>query len=70
MIKIIKKGTRQKIECGECGCYFSFDDSDIELVSPSSYPLAAKTKIIRCPQCESIIHLSAEVRQGENSITK
>ena len=32
MIHIIKKRTKQKTQCSECGCIFSFEKEDIEFV--------------------------------------
>lgn len=60
LIEIIKRGTKQKITCKECGCYFSYDEEDIE--SPtrgitSSYSIPRK--VIRCPQCETVIELES-----------
>lgn len=70
MIKIIKKGTRQKIECEECGCYFSFDEEDIEKAPSALSLLSSKAKTIVCPQCENAIYLDAEVKQCENTTFK
>lgn len=30
MIKIIKHGTKQKLTCEECGCLFSFEETDFK----------------------------------------
>ncbi len=57
MIKIIKKGTKQVKECEDCGCVFSFDEEDIEKINYSSHP--GYKRIIRCPQCETVIILEA-----------
>lgn len=69
MIKIVKKGTRQKMTCEECGCYFSFDEEDIENPVTLSI-LSSKTKTITCPQCGNIIYLDAEVKQCEDTTFK
>ena len=67
MIKIIKNGTRQVKECEDCGCVFSFDEedtvfscdeSDLKKIYYSSHPKGYK-RIIRCPQCETVITLEA-----------
>ncbi len=60
MIKIIKNGTRQVKECEDCGCVFSSEEEDIEKIDHGSqfYPKGYK-KIIRCPQCETVIILEA-----------
>lgn len=51
MIKILKKGTRRKIECDGCGAKLRFDESDIksELVGYSYY--SGYVELIHCPQC-------------------
>lgn len=58
MIEIIKRGTKTKMTCKECGCLFSYEEEDIE-VEPrnpySSYTIPKKK--IRCPQCETVIIL-------------
>lgn len=51
MIHIIKKGTKQKIQCGECGCLFSFEKEDMEIIN--------NCKTIKCPQCDNILVLEA-----------
>lgn len=52
MIQIIKKGTRTKATCEECGCVFSYEEEDIESRKHSFY--GAPETFIRCPQCECI----------------
>lgn len=52
MIKIIKKGTRQTVECEKCGCLFSFDASDINYGNQHD-----PEKTINCPQCMNKIDL-------------
>ena len=32
MIHIIEKGTKQKTQCSKCGCIFSFEKEDIEIM--------------------------------------
>ena len=49
MIHIIEKGTKQKTQCSECGCIFSFEKEDIEFVD-----WTAMRKTIKCPQCNYI----------------
>ena len=56
MIKIIEKGTRQKKQCDNCGCIFSFDGEDIEVPTSRGETL---TKIIHCPQCNAKIELES-----------
>lgn len=61
MIHIIEKGTKQKKQCSECGCIFSFEKDDIEIISNynpyQEYNSIRKT--IKCPQCSNIIVLEA-----------
>jgi hypothetical protein len=61
MIHIIEEGTKQKIQCSECGCIFSFEKDDIEIISNynpyQDYNPIRKT--IKCPQCSNIIVLEA-----------
>lgn len=52
MIKIIKKGTRQTVECEKCGCLFSFDANDINYGNQRD-----PEKTINCPQCMNKIDL-------------
>ena len=54
MIHIIEKETKQKTQCSECGCIFSFEKEDIEFVD-----WTAMRKTIKCPQCNNIIVLEA-----------
>lgn len=61
MIHIIENGTKQKTQCSECGCIFSFEKEDIEIIrnyNPyKEYNPIRKT--IKCPQCSNIIVLEA-----------
>lgn len=52
MIKIIKKGTKQTVECEKCGCLFSFDASDINYGDQRD-----PEKTVECPQCSNRIDL-------------
>ena len=60
MIKIIKQGTRKKIECEECGTILSYEQEDVQtgavLISPLS---TGSKKYIVCPQCHNKIILEA-----------
>lgn len=49
MIKILKEGTKQKVECDRCGATLRFDISDIKY-DGIRYCVGFK-KYIRCPQC-------------------
>lgn len=57
MIEIIKCGTKQVIDCGVCGCKFSFDNEDIIYgsanVSGTFVPIVSS--YINCPQCGNSI---------------
>lgn len=55
MIKIIKRGTRNIRECNNCGCIFSFDDVDTEFLNEMNVQ-----KIVKCPQCNYKVVLTAE----------
>lgn len=61
MIEIIKRGTKKTCTCNECGCYFSYEDEDVENVYQGSYFSVSEMNhknTIRCPQCESVITLN------------
>ena len=61
MIHIIKKGTKQKTQCSECGCIFSFEKEDIEIMG-NYHPYKeynSMRKTIKCPQCSNVIVLEA-----------
>lgn len=45
MIKIIKPGTRQKLECNNCGCLFSYEAEDVK------WDATKKEYFLLCPQC-------------------
>ena len=59
MVKILKPGTLQKIKCDECGCLFSFEDEDTEIVMSKAITPQCEIveKIIECPQCGKDIDL-------------
>lgn len=52
MIKILKKGTRRKIECDGCGAKLRFDESD------SIRYCVGFIQYINCPQCKQKIILN------------
>ena len=62
MIEIIKLGTKKTCTCNECGCYFSYEDEDVETRYTSSnvFGVVANlpTNVIKCPQCDTEIILS------------
>ena len=66
MIKIIKKGTRQTKECSDCGCIFSFQEEDtstgilyIEKNIDYNSVHFHKKRVIRCPQCGTVLNLES-----------
>lgn len=75
---IIKRGTKQTMNCEKCVCFFSYDDDDIETKSEyDKYePLAnfysiARHKYIECPQCGNEIYIlqSKEVLEENKRIS-
>ncbi len=61
MIHIIENGTKQKTQCSECGCIFSFEKEDIEIIG-NYHPhkeYNSMRKTIKCPQCNNVIVLEA-----------
>lgn len=56
MIKILKEGTRRKIECDGCGAKLRFDESDIR--SDGIRYCVGFIKYINCPQCKRKIILN------------
>ena len=56
MIKVIKEGTRNRIECDYCGALLAYDKEDIqkkeEHWGPCDY---YSIKYITCPQCKNEI---------------
>ena len=60
MIKVIKEGTKKRITCHNCGCYFSYEADDIKnktAVNVDESFLKPETTYITCPQCEYEIKL-------------
>ena len=62
MIEIIKRGTKKTCTCKNCGCYFSYEDEDINVETwigdPALQPVFwTDNKSIKCPQCETKIVL-------------
>ena len=59
MIEIIKRGTKKTCTCNECGCYFSYEDEDVETVYTTSNVFGVKTNLaknaVKCPQCDTEI---------------
>ncbi len=51
MKTIIKKGTKQKMKCSDCGCEFSYEQEDIER---KEFDTARYKVFVKCPQCESV----------------
>lgn len=58
MIKIITKGTRKRITCEECGCYFSYDQEDVkEVPADLTGGYTVRKHIVACPQCEVPVYV-------------
>ena len=53
MIKIIEHGTRKIAKCPNCGCEFSYEEEDINMV-PRARCLSV-THYISCQQCNNDI---------------
>lgn len=58
MIKIIKAGSRKKIECVDCGALLSYEEEDIKTATNPENGWTDK-RFIECPQCKSKIYISA-----------
>lgn len=56
MIKILRKGTRQKLACDGCGCYFSFETEDTRLIN--------EHYCVNCPQCDRVLELPGKKEDG------
>lgn len=61
---IIKRGTKQTMNCEKCGCFFSYDEDDIETKSEydnydplANYYSMAHPKYVECPQCGNKIYI-------------
>lgn len=58
MIKIIKEGTINRIECDYCGALLSYDINDIQKENEKEHwPCYSLVKYIICPQCQNKIIL-------------
>lgn len=49
MIKILKEGTKKVAICESCGCKFSYDREDVEVID---IPCQEYEEYIKCPQCK------------------
>ena len=59
MIKIIEPGTRTVAICEYCGCKFSYEKEDIEVIGLYSMDqLQTRKSYIVCPQCGKEIVLT------------
>lgn len=61
MVEIIKEGTKNRVECGNCGTLLSYRKEDIKereefLRQRDSYI----QKYITCPQCDDRIILNSQ----------
>ena len=57
MIKIIKEGTIKIAKCPNCGCEFSYEEEDINMVPHAGY---LSVNYIHCPQCNNDIVLKED----------
>ena len=62
MIEIIKRGTKKKHKCSECGCIFSYEDEDVMCDTVHNFVMfgvagCAWEYSVQCPQCEEKIIL-------------
>lgn len=55
MIEVIKKGTRNRIECNYCGAVLAYDGEDIQKKEEYWECKCYITKYIICPQCKNEI---------------
>lgn len=66
MIKILKSGTKKKVECPECGALLSYDSNgDIQTgyekrLSSTNMPYKNPYDYIICPQCQYKIVLKKD----------
>ena len=60
MIKVLREGTRNRIECDYCGALLAYDKEDIQKEEvhwgPCDYNV---TRFLSCPQCKNKIILEA-----------
>ena len=62
MIEIIKRGTKKTCTCNECGCYFSYEDEDIQVESYHALDITQMSddnykEYVQCPQCDEEVIL-------------
>ena len=55
MIEILKRGTKEKCTCKECGCIFTYEADDIKSTVHGLY--GGNYSYVNCPQCDNEIHL-------------
>ena len=60
MIKIIKEGARKIAKCPKCGCEFSYEEEDINML-PNDRRNSV-TLYINCPQCRKAVGIMVERR--------
>lgn len=56
MVEIIKRGTKTKHTCNECGCIFTYEIEDVKF-EESAFHSGVDCKYIDCPQCSNRIYL-------------
>ena len=53
MIEILKRGTKKKATCPNCGCLFSFDEEDVLRSCVDDI----EKEWVNCPQCHEPIYM-------------
>ena len=60
MIKILKEGKRNRIECDYCGALLAYDKEDVQKAEvQGSLNYYSVTRFLPCPQCKNKIILEA-----------
>ena len=69
MIKVLKAGTKKKINCPDCGAYLSYDENeDVKIDTVRTIPTncvegyARQDKYIICPQCGFRIMVTPHIK--------
>lgn len=64
MVKILKAGTKKRIECGSCGALLEYENSDVksEYMGDSGYYQSYTKDYIICPQCQHEVECNKDRR--------
>ena len=49
MVRVLRKVIEKRVDCPQCGCELSFDDSDEKSLFDSLASMVDKTRFITCP---------------------